>query len=68
MLEKLRFVASDQLNRSEYLTDFWPYLNNLHDVFLDLERRQTFREPDDPSWRALDVGDWTEAIRLIDQG
>lgn len=67
MLEKLRSVPGDRLNSDEYLTDFWPYFNNLHDVFLKLERRQTFREPDDPSWRALDAGDWPEAVRLVDE-
>jgi hypothetical protein len=66
MLETLRSVPGIRLNSDEYLSDFWPYFENLHDVFLKLERRQEFREPDEPSWRALDAGDWSEAIRLVD--
>jgi hypothetical protein len=31
-----------------------------------LERLQTFQEPEDESWRALDRGDWTTALRLIE--
>lgn len=67
MLETLWSIPGDRLSAEGYLKDFWPYFNNLHDVFLKLERRQTFREPADPSWQALDVGDWAEAIRLIDR-
>jgi hypothetical protein len=67
MLETLRSVPGDRLGVDEYLSDFWPYFKNLHEDFLKLERRQTFREPADPSWRALDAGDWPEAVRLVDE-
>lgn len=67
MLDTLREVPGIRLSVDEYLADFWPYFNNLQDAFVKLERRQEFREPDDPSWRALDAGDWKEAIRLIDE-
>jgi len=67
MLEVLRAVPGIHLDADEYLADFWPYFNNLQEAFVKLERRQEFREPDDPSWRALASGDWQEAVRLIDE-
>src|SRR2546428_472018 len=54
MLEEVRAVAATRLSVDEYLSDFWSYFSDSTDAFIKLERRQTFREPDDPSWRALD--------------
>lgn len=32
-----------------------------------LERRQHFREPGDPSWEAFALGNWQQALRLIEE-
>jgi hypothetical protein len=57
-----------QLAVAEYREDFrkmfWTITE--HD-FWKLERIQTFREPGDESWEAFDRGDWTTALRLIEQ-
>ncbi|GAB3977222.1 hypothetical protein GCM10029978_066350 [Actinoallomurus acanthiterrae] len=66
MIERLRDVPGDALSVEDYLADFSRHFNDFGGSVLKLERRQAFREPEDPSWRALDAGDWREAIRLID--
>lgn len=33
-----------------------------------LERQQNFQEPRNESWQAFSRGDWSEALRLIEQG
>ncbi|GAB3958749.1 hypothetical protein GCM10029978_004330 [Actinoallomurus acanthiterrae] len=67
VIEEVHSNTAARLSVDEYLSDFWPYFSSSTDAFIKLERRQTFREPDDPSWRALDAGDWAEAVRLIDE-
>ncbi|MEO3857592.1 DUF6879 family protein [Acrocarpospora sp. B8E8] len=67
MLRHITEVKSQTLSPEGYIEDFWPYFRELKDTFWKLEAGQTFREPGDPSWRALSVGDWAEAVRLIDE-
>ncbi|WP_405084894.1 DUF6879 family protein [Microbispora sp. NBC_01389] len=67
MLEDVVQARSTALTSEQYLSDFWPYFQKLQDVFWKLETYQNFREPDDASWRALDAGNWNEAVRLIDE-
>lgn len=67
MLRNVAAAQSQLLTPDEYFADFWPYFRGLERVFWKLETRQSYREPDEPSWLALDAGDWGEAIRLIDE-
>ncbi|WP_037970661.1 DUF6879 family protein [Streptosporangium amethystogenes] len=67
MLDHLTGYQSEKLSADEYLSDFWPYFQKLEGVFWKLECRQSFREPRNPSWQALDRGDWHEALRIIDE-
>ncbi len=67
MLRNVAEAEAVTLTSEEYLSDFWPYFQRLQDVFWKLETYQSFREPDDSSWRAFDSGDWNQAIRLIDE-
>jgi hypothetical protein len=68
MRDLLDRSLGQRLNVAEYREDFkkifWTITE--HD-FWKLERIQTFREPGDESWEAFDRGDWTTALRLIEQ-
>ena len=66
MLEKIADVAGTTLNVSEYLDDFSKNFGSIPDIFWKIERRQSFREPDVPSWLAMAAGDWTASLRLIE--
>lgn len=66
MLDDLIGQQSENLSADGYLADFWPYFRSMEGVFWKLECRQSFREPRNPSWQALDRGDWHEALRIID--
>ncbi|MFJ1704927.1 DUF6879 family protein [Kitasatospora sp. NPDC088346] len=67
MSEPLRDVPGAWLPLDEYRQDF-----RRRDFAVDgydswkLERRQTFQEPEDPSWRAYSRGDRALARRLVD--
>ncbi|GAA0969243.1 hypothetical protein GCM10009555_015970 [Acrocarpospora macrocephala] len=67
MLSHIAHAESQTLSSKGYLEDFWPYFRELKHAFWKLETYQNFREPEDASWRALDDGDWAEAVRLIDE-
>ncbi|MFI6347400.1 DUF6879 family protein [Streptomyces sp. NPDC050560] len=67
MRDLLTAVPGQRLGLGAYRDDF-----RERDFAVDgwdswkLERRQHFREPGDASWDAFDLGDWDEALRLID--
>jgi len=67
MISDVPTLPAIELNREDYLADFWRCFQRLKGDFWKLERGQTFREPEEPSWVALDQGDWRRAIALIDQ-
>lgn len=55
------------LNREEYLADFAArFESNSWRRVWKLERRQSFRELNNPSWEASAAGDWQRAIILLD--
>lgn len=56
-----------RLGPAEYLADFWDRYQDASGIFWKLERRQEFREPDVPSWAAMDAGDWPRALAIIGQ-
>lgn len=65
MLERIRGLPAVEFDAQGYLDDFWQYSNQ--DAFWKLERIQDFREPDEPSWRAMEAGDWDGALALIEE-
>lgn len=67
MLDDVSRHRAENLSAEQYLSDFWPYFQNLEGVFWKLECRQSFKEPRNPSWQALDRGDWHEALRIVDE-
>ena len=67
MISDVPTLPAIELNLEDYLADFWRCFQRLKGDFWKLERGQTFREPEEPSWVALDQGDWRRAIALIDQ-
>jgi len=66
MLSEVSALPAVELSSGDYLADFWARWQRMSGTFWKLERGQTFREPDDPSWVAFDQGDWERAIALID--
>ena len=66
MLERIADLDGTRLDVAAYLNDFWKHFHGPIDV-AKLERRQTFREPGDPSWEAFVAGNWADAVRLIDE-
>lgn len=67
MIDDISTYKAETLSPEEYISDFWPYFQEIDGVFWKLECRQSFREPRNPSWQALDRGDWDEALRIIDE-
>jgi hypothetical protein len=65
MRDWVKNATATQLDHGDYLDDFFTYFKAARSTFLKLERRQCFKEPDSPSWRAFDSGDWRLALELI---
>lgn len=65
MLERISELPGTVFDLPGYLDDFWPRRYAMDGVLWKLERIQTFREPDDPSWIAMTEGDWERSLRLI---
>ena len=69
MLSAPRTLSGTRLTLDEYLADaesrFW---RTDPSGTWKLERQQSFRELDNPSWEASDRGDWAQAIALLQQG
>jgi hypothetical protein len=64
MLERIPEVPGERLDADAYLRDFWPCFERITDRFWKFERAQSFQEPGNPSWEALNAGDWTRALQL----
>ncbi|MDA8371619.1 MAG: hypothetical protein M0026_17385 [Nocardiopsaceae bacterium] len=68
MLEALHNSTGERLELADYWADFEKrFWETRAPGFWKLERQQTFKEPNEPSWRAFAAGDWVEAVRLIQQ-
>ncbi len=66
MFEGVASSPGLSLDHETYLSDIFKYLQPASESFLTHECRQTFQEPDSPSWRAFAKGNWEEALNLID--
>ncbi|MCW2904826.1 MAG: hypothetical protein JWO67_7091 [Streptosporangiaceae bacterium] len=66
MLERLLDLPGRELGLDAYLSDFESYFWQVDETW-KLERQQTFREPDVPSWAALAEGDCAKALRLAEE-
>ncbi|MEV5569320.1 DUF6879 family protein [Spirillospora sp. NPDC052269] len=67
MLDRVRDLPAVELDAQGYLNDFWRYHERTEGAFWKLERRQSFREPDEPGWVAMSSGDWGRALSLIEE-
>jgi hypothetical protein len=66
MPRPLHDAAGERLELPDYYTDFQRNFRRARE-FWKLERGQVFAEPGDASWAAFDVGDWDEAMRLLEE-
>jgi hypothetical protein len=66
MLERVREVSARRLSQPQYMADYEREFARGGDIFYKLERRQTFREPRDPSWEAFIAGDWDTVLAMLD--
>ncbi|TDD21866.1 hypothetical protein E1287_40250 [Actinomadura sp. KC06] len=66
MLDRIRRLPGDELDHAAYHSDFACQVEGLSGVIWKLERSQTFREVDDPSWEAFSSGDWRRALALLE--
>jgi hypothetical protein len=66
MLERIREVSGDTLDRAAYHEDFAKESDSLSGLIWKLERTQTFREPGDASWEAFTSGNWERALAILD--
>jgi hypothetical protein len=64
MLERIDALSEPVLDLAAYAADARPRFADIEDVFWKLERRQTFREVDDPGYDAFVRGDWGEALKI----
>lgn len=62
LLERVRDLGGQILDLDNYSAAFDAAYEMI--VFWKLERRQTFREPGDPSWEAFAAGDWARSLEL----
>jgi hypothetical protein len=65
MLERLVDLPGTELGLDAYLGDFESCFWRVAESW-KLERQQTFREPEVPSWVAMAEGDWATALRLAE--
>lgn len=67
MLDRVCKATGETLDSVEaYQNDLSPLWSRI-DRFDKLERVQSFREPDDASWRAFAAGDWSRSLELTDR-
>jgi hypothetical protein len=64
MLDLIHDIPGEEFDRPSYHADRRRTEREIPGVVWKLERAQEFREPDDPSWRALVQGRWRDAINL----
>ncbi|WP_412518592.1 hypothetical protein K8Z49_11115 [Actinomadura madurae] len=67
MLDEIHRLSGDELDHAAYHSDFARQVEGLRGVIWKLERSQTFREVDDPSWEAFRAGDWKRSLDLLEQ-
>ena len=67
MLDRIPELPATFLPPEEYAPDATGRFANIEDFFWKLERRQTFQEEEDASYRAFMRGDWDEALRIEDE-
>ncbi|GAA4242174.1 hypothetical protein GCM10022254_74110 [Actinomadura meridiana] len=67
MLDRIPEIPGDELDHAAYHSDFARHVEGLRGVIWKLERSQTFREVDDPSWEAFSAGDWQRALDLLEK-
>ncbi|WP_046471136.1 DUF6879 family protein [Allosalinactinospora lopnorensis] len=68
MIEALRNSTGERLDLADYWADFEKrFWETGKPGFWKLERQQTFKEPNEPSWRVFAAGDWDECIRLVQE-
>jgi hypothetical protein len=66
MLERLPFLPAETLELGDYSDDFHQNFWATHASW-KLERQESFREPRVQSWVAMERGDWSTALRLIEE-
>ncbi|WP_243788574.1 DUF6879 family protein [Saccharopolyspora gloriosae] len=60
--------SGDRLTLDEYLADFNArFWNPRNTSAWKFERRQTFRQPESPSWNAFNEGNWDLSIQLLEE-
>jgi Family of unknown function (DUF6879) len=64
--EPLSDAVGERLELPEYYADFQRNFQRAKE-FWKLERGQAFAEPGNASWEAFNVGDWDEAMRLLEE-
>jgi hypothetical protein len=57
----------ERLDRPRYHEDFYRHYESGISSVRKLERGQHFKEPGFPSWEAFAVGEWDQALSLIDE-
>ncbi|MFI5959774.1 DUF6879 family protein [Cryptosporangium sp. NPDC051539] len=68
MRELLDQAGGTHLTSAEYRADFGDRFWKAGPAgFWKVERRQTFQEPRDESWRAFNAGNWPTSLRLIEE-
>ncbi|GAA0212474.1 hypothetical protein GCM10009527_005570 [Actinomadura nitritigenes] len=67
MLDQIPTIPGDALDHAAYHRDFARQIEDLTGVVWKLERSQTFRELNDPSWQAFAAGDWQRSLRLLEK-
>ncbi|QQQ78431.1 hypothetical protein IOD16_08215 [Saccharothrix sp. 6-C] len=60
-------VEGETFDLASYQHEFNRRFERMTDsISWKFERQQTFRQPSSPSWTAFSVGDWAEAVRLLE--
>lgn len=68
MLSGIPDLSATFLTPDQYAADARRRFADIEDYFWKLERRQTFQEEQDASYRAFRRGDWDEALRIEEEG
>ncbi|GII93120.1 DUF6879 family protein [Sinosporangium siamense] len=69
MSEILPVFPGHRLGLDDYIADYYHYFWQTDSTGCwKLERRQTFRELNNPSWEASSQGDWPCALKLLEEG
>jgi hypothetical protein len=66
MLEQIYDLPAEELPLGRYRQDFQDHFWKI-DVSWKLERQPAFREPDDPSWVEMVIGNWARSMELVEE-